>query len=75
MFEYDNTHVFNVNMIVTMENIVAEEKLYNFHWALFIHTRTSKIAYYNDYHQLFLVSWILNIYNPCYTYFVQQRIL
>jgi len=65
MFEYNNTHVFNVNMIVTMENIVAEENI------IFI----GHCLYRQDYHQLFLFSWILNSYNPCYTYFVQEKIM
>ena len=75
MFEYDNTHVFNVNMIVTMENIVAEENIIFIGHCLYIQGHQRLHITTNDYHQLFLVSWILNMYNPCYTYFVQERIM
>ena len=75
MFEYDNTHIFNVNMIVTMKNIVAVENIIFIGHCLYIQGHQRLHISTNDYHQLFLVSWILNIYNPCYVYFVQERIM
>ena len=62
MFEYDNTLVLNVNMIVTMENIVAEENIILIRHCLYIQGRQRLHITTNDDHQLFLVSWILNIY-------------
>ena len=75
MFEYDNAHVFNVNMIVTMENIVAVENIILIGHCLYIQRHQRLHIATNDYHQLFLVSWILNIYNPCCPYFVQEKIM
>lgn len=59
MFEYDNTHVFNVNMIVTMENIVAVENIIFIGHCLYIQGHKRLHITTNDYHRLFLVSWIL----------------
>lgn len=75
MFEYHNTHLFNESMKVTMENIVAVENIILIGHCLYIQGHQSLHITTNDYHRLFLVFWILHIYNPCYTYFVQEKIM
>ena len=54
MFEYDNTHVFNMNMIVTMENIVAEENIIFIGHCLYIQGHQRLHITTNDYHDDFL---------------------